>query len=186
MAQYNHYVSVPHSSYEVWRTNTIGNGYNVDQAFGNQCWDYVANLYWQYGRTLYTKPGGGYAKDCWLVSRQANSQSPFISIEGKNNIKRGDIIVWNGNSSYPTGHIAFADQDYDPTHPNEIWTVGQAPVNHGINGVVSRDKLSLGLFLGIFRNTDWQEPEPEPEEEEKKKKKDFPWVTAWNYWGYRH
>lgn len=187
MAQYNHYVSVPHSSYEVWRTNTLGNGYNVDQAFGNQCWDYVANLYWQYGRTLYTKPGGGYAKDCWLVSRQANSQSPFISIEGKTNIKRGDIIVWNGNSSYPTGHIAFADQDYDPSNPNEIWTVGQAPVNHGINGVVSRDKLSLSLFLGIFRNTDWQDPEPEPsEDEEKKKKKGFPWVTAWNYWGYRH
>ena len=197
MAQYNHYVSVPHSSYEVWRTNTIGNGYNLDYnatvppgGYGNQCWDYVANLYWQYGRTLYTRPGGGYAKDCWIVSRQANSVSPFISIDGKTNIKRGDIIVTNGTSKYPTGHICFADEDYNGT--NTIRTLGQMPATHGINGVVSLDDLSLNLFLGIFRNTDWKDepgpgPTPPPGENEiKTKKGGFPWVTAWNYWGYRH
>lgn len=186
MAQVNGYVSVPHTSYEVWKLNTLGNGYNVDFSYGNQCWDFVSLLYWQYGRTLYTKPGGGYAKDCWLVSRQANSVTPFISIDGKTNIKRGDIIVTNGTTQYPTGHICFADEDYNGT--NTIRTLGQMPATHGINGSVSLDNLSLNLFLGIFRNTAWESgPEPEPgEEEDEKKKKGFPWVTAWNYWGYRH
>ena len=92
MAVYRGYVKVAHSTYDEWKSKTINNSYDVDFAFGFQCWDYVALLYWQYGLTLVTKVGGGSAKDCWLRSKNANAKSPFIAVEGVQNIKRGDII----------------------------------------------------------------------------------------------
>ena len=35
MAHYTGYISVPHASYQQWRDATLGNGYNVDYAFGD-------------------------------------------------------------------------------------------------------------------------------------------------------
>ena len=106
MAQYNRYVRVPHGSYNQWRSATLGNGYNVDYAAGNQCWDYCALLYWQYGLNLITKAGGGTAYDCWNVSRAVNSRYPFQAITGVQNIRRGDIIIAKSPAS-STGHRCF-------------------------------------------------------------------------------
>jgi hypothetical protein len=192
MAQYNGYVALAHQTYNQWRNATLGNGYNVDFQFGDQCWDYCALLYWQYGLTLITKAGGGVAADCWNYSRQANSRRPFISITGKENIRRGDILVWNKSSSSSTGHIAFADENYRTSgNKNRIWTLGQAPTMHGLYGGVHRDELSLNNFLGIFRNTLWdsepgpEPPTPTPTSESKKRK--FPWAVAWNHWSnFKH
>lgn len=184
MAQYNGYVPVVHNSYSAWRAATLGNGYNVDFSFGNQCWDYCALLYWQYGLTLITKPGGGVAADCWNYSRNANSRTPFISITGKENIKRGDIIVWNKSSSSSTGHIGFADEDY---RGNEIYVLSQMPTKYGIGGTVHRDLWGLNTFLGVFRNTLWTEsPEP-PTPSSSSTKKHFPWPVAWAHWSnFKH
>ena len=193
MTQYNGYVSIPHSSYDEWRNATLGNGYNVDGAYGNQCWDYCAELWHQYNLTLITKPGGGSACDCWLISRTANAKTPFIAVEGKTNIKRGDVIVTNRNQFSSTGHICIADEDYNGS--NEIWTLGQSPSLHTTSGAVSRDKLSLTYFLGVFRNTYWDSPTPPSPpippmpggRTEENGKKKFPWVVAWNNWkGYSH
>ena len=181
MATYRGYITVPHSSYDEWRTATISNSYDVDyypRTQPYQCWDYTALLYFQYGRALQTKPGGnGTAADCWNVSRNYNSQSPFISLTGKENIKRGDILVWNSNQYSSTGHIAFADEDYNGT--NSLSCLGQ---NQGSYNV-KLTTLSLTNFLGIFRNTKWDDtPAPSPEPEKKKKKRAFPWAVAWNNW----
>lgn len=178
MAQYNGYVNIPHESYDAWRTATLGNGYNADYSYGNQCWDYCAELWHQYGLTLYTKSGGGGAADCWLVSRAKNAKSPFVSLEGKENIKRGDVIVWNRSRTSSTGHIAIADEDYNGT--NYIWSIGQTPSLHGQNGVVSRDRFALTSFIGIFRNQQWQTTPPSPHSV--KRKDGFPFVIAKHYW----
>ena len=184
MAQVNGYVSVAHQTYNQWRAATLGNGYNVDFQFGDQCWDYCALLYWQYNLTLITKAGGGVAADCWNFSRQANSRSPFISLTGKENIKRGDILVFNTTATSSTGHIAFADEDY---RGNKIWTLGQMPTKQGLYGGVHRDEWSLNSFLGIFRNTLWTEsPEP-PTPTTTSTKKKFPWPVAWAHWSnFKH
>ena len=185
MAQYNGYRTVSHGSYQEWRNATYGNGYNVDYYYGNQCWDFCALLYYQYGRTLYTKSGGGTAADCWNISRAANSKSPFISVTGKKNIKRGDIIVLNASPTSTTGHIAFADEDYNPSHPNTLRLFGQNQ-GQGIYGGANTVNFNLTYFLGIFRNTKWTtspSPTPTPTPTDKKTKKDkFPWAVAWRHW----
>jgi len=160
MAHYTGYISVPHATYQQWRNATLGNGYNVDYAFGEQCWDYCALLYRQYGLTLITKAGGGSAKDCWNVSRWANSKPPFTSHTGKTNIRRGDILVFGAGT---WGHIGFADENYNPSHPNQIWLLGQNQVGNGSGYPVTRALWSLNGFLGIFRNSNWQTtPPPTP------------------------
>lgn len=178
MAQYNGYRKVVHDTYQQWRDAVLGNGYNVDYQFGNQCWDLPALLYFQYGRTLYTRSGGGVAADCWRISRQQNSVTPFISLTGKENIKRGDILVWDSTLQYPTGHIAFADEDYNGT--NYINCLGQNQ-GQGISAGSNIVSQPLGNFLGIFRNTKWfSGPTPKPKPRTKKTK--FPWPVAWAHW----
>ena len=161
MAQYYGNVSVPHGSYNEWRSATLGNGYDVDYSFGNQCWDYCDLLYAQYGLYLVTKAGGGTAKDCWIVSKNVNSQPPFEAIEGKTNIKRGDILVFNAIPSNYAGHICFADEDYNGT--NRIAVVQQN--GYQPTQPVHTATCDLSSFLGIFRNTYWQGDTPEPEPE---------------------
>lgn len=187
MAQYNGYVHVPHASYDQWRAATWGNGYNVDYSYGNQCWDFCALLWYQYGLRLITKAGGGGAADCWTISRYVNAQPPFISLTGKENIKRGDILVWNRSRVHSAGHIAFADENYNP-NKSSIASYG-ANQGQGIYGAVNVKEQSYTGFLGIFRNTNWRAsptpPTPTPTAQKDKDK--FPWPVAWAHWqNFKH
>lgn len=179
MAQFNGYVDVPHESYQEWRDATLGNGYNVDNAFGNQCWDFCALLWYQYGLRLITKPGGnGTAQDCWLVSRVANAVPPFEAVYSKQEIKRGDVVVLGATYGGGTGHIAFADEDYNGTDRMDLLGQNQGQGSAAPSNVAP---LSIARFLGAFRNTDWDESPPEPYQGGIKAKK-FPWPIAWNNW----
>lgn len=186
MAQYNRYVIVPHLNYNQWRSATLGNGYNVDYyaqgGWGNQCWDYCALLWYQYGLTLYTKAGGGTAYDCWRVSRYANARYPFTSLTDVQNIRRGDVIITKSPRS-TTGHICFADENYRHSGDrSRLWCVGQN--QRGSSALpVTRDEISIAYFVGLFRNMEWggsspePPPTPTPEPSETVYNKDkYPWV----------
>ena len=160
MSHYVGYISVPHGSYQQWRDATLGNGYDTDGYFGEQCFDYISLLYYQYGLFLRTKAGGGLACDCWLYSRDYNSQDPFESLTGANNIKRGDVLVWNVTGYYTGSHIAIADEAYDGS--GYIWVLGQNQVGNGSGYPVTRARLPIAGLLGMFRNKQWQGEEPEP------------------------
>ena len=176
MAQFNGYVKVAHATYQQFRNATLGNGYNVDKAYGNQCWDFCALLWWQYGLTLHTGPKG-WASECWTVSRSLNAVPPFTQVTSISDIKRGDCVVFKGTSNYPTGHIAFADEDYKEgmTRMNFL---GQ---NQGQGSLKPSNiaNISLANFIGAFRNSNWSTPKPTPENDKKRK---FPWAVAWQHW----
>lgn len=176
MAQFNGYVKVAHATYQQFRDATLGNGYNVDQAYGNQCWDFCALLWWQYGLTLHTGPKG-WASECWTVSRSLNAVPPFTQVTSISDIKRGDCVVFKGTSNYPTGHIAFADEDYKEgmTRMNFL---GQ---NQGQGSLKPSNiaNISLANFIGAFRNSNWVGPKSTPKNDKKHK---FPWSVAWRHW----
>jgi len=160
MAQYNGYVIVPHNSYQEWRDATLDNGYNVDYAFGDQCWDFCALLYWQYGLILQT--GNGTAEGCWRLMRSANAVPPFTAVFNKNDIKRGDIVVIGPNPYSYAGHICFADEDYNGT--DRLNCLGQNQRGNGSGYPVTVDSINLAYFFGVFRNSNWQgTPPSEPE-----------------------
>lgn len=178
MAWYG-YVDVPHSTYDEWRANTIGNGYDLDGYYGCQCWDF-ASLFW---RNIgfpagYPLTGPNHAaSECWTVNRIANQGDKFDLIYDYTQIKRGDVIVFSGIP----GHIAFADDNYNGSM--RINCLGQnqgGGTPHPSGGTsVSVNSLNLGEFLGAFRYKAWHTP-PTPPTPEPTTRSHFPWVLFAN------
>ena len=167
--QVNGYHSCPHNTYDEYRNYLLNHGINVDYYAGNQCWDALALLWYQYGLRLITRPiGKGSAYMCWTVSRALNAVPPFIAVEGVTNIKRGDILVFNKSYWSSAGHICLADQDYnDRYYSNGAWRINCVGQNQGQgtrSGTPSNvTGINLSTFLGIFRNTNWRSaPSPTP------------------------
>lgn len=167
--QVNGYHLCPHNTYDEYRNYLLNHGINVDYYAGNQCWDALALLWYQYGLRLITRPiGRGSAYMCWTVSRALNAVPPFIAVEGVTNIKRGDILVFNKSSWSSAGHICLADQDYnDRYYSNGAWRINCVGQNQGQGtsyGTPSNvSGQNLSTFLGIFRNTNWRSaPSPTP------------------------
>lgn len=186
MANYSGHVSVPYSSYTVFKNAVDGNWYDWDGENGAQCWDGVQLLYGQVGQVLYTGPNHR-ASECWTVetSRLLNGSGHFYIVNGVQNIRKGDVIVFNRYVSWThsAGHIGFANEDYNGTNYISLLSQNYERPSATYGSAFSVDTVELTPFLGIFRFDVWQEPEPEPEETKKKHK--FPFVIAWNHWkGY--
>lgn len=193
MAIINGYVGIPHDSYLAWKTATNGNGYNADGYYGCQCWDLTAEFWYNVGFPQgypHTGPNH-YAEECWDVSRYANASyngtTYFDLITSINDVKQGDVIVWNGTTAYPTGHIGFADEDYDGSGYMAVLGQNQGtggtpppvfPQDGGSTANVKR--LSVSNFAGAFRYRDWQHTPPTPTVQAKPKVKRFPWVLYAN------
>lgn len=171
--QQNGYAIVPHDTYDQYRSFCLTHGINVDYTWGNQCWDSCALLWFQYGLILQT--GNGYAYGCWELRRYQNAVPPFKMITRVEDIKRGDIIVFNRHGSFFTGHIAFADEDFNGT--NTIKTLGQNQ-GQGVEAGTPSNIIdsSLTWFLGAFRNENWVVIPPTPPTPTATTQKHFPWV----------
>ena len=169
--QQNGYTTVPQVvTYDEWRNYALTHGVNVDFAWGNQCWDICALLWYQYGLRL--KTGNGYAYGCWTLMRNQNAVGPFTQIGNINQVKRGDVIVFNRSGSFYTGHIGFADEDYNGS--GRINVLGQNQGQGTSSGTPSNVvSMGVGNFLGAFRNSNWKViPPPTPTTRKSK----FPWV----------
>ena len=178
--QQNGYAYVPHATYNEFRQYALTHGVNVDYAWGNQCWDICAIVWYQYGLRLKTGPNHS-VYECWTVSRMQNAVPPFSLVTRKEDIKRGDIVVFNRHGSYTTGHIGFADEDYRGT--NYINILGQNQGQGSSSGTPSDVRNSaLTYFLGAFRNSNWigSSPTPPTPTPTSGKKKRFPWVLYAN------
>lgn len=171
--QQNGYALIPQAvTYNEWRGYLLTTGVNVDFAYGNQCWDSCALLWYQYGLRLQTGPLG-YAYECWTVSRDVNGRSPFSLVTSLTDVKRGDVVVLDRVGSYLTGHICYADEDYNGSGYLKCLGQNQGQgISSGTPSIVVN--LFMGNFLGAFRNSNWQQPEPTPPSTPTPSK--FPWV----------
>lgn len=181
-------VQVQHDTYENFRTATLGQSYDIDgypvsQPY--QCWDYVDLLYQQndVGQYLYTAANIGQGSDgvntCWSNAecRQRNGSGHFSQIDRRQDIKKGDIIVFDQYTDWygSTGHIGFADEDYNGT--DYIRLLSQNFYGH--HYVVIEQAYLGQAFLGAFRYDAWASPTPPPSHNRKNK---FPWAVAWHNW----
>lgn len=171
------YVDVPHSTYEEWKLNTLGNEYDLDGYYGCQCWDY-ASLFWRNVGfpTGYPQTGpNGYAYECWTVSRIANAGTVFQLIYNKADIKKGDVVVLDAGRFVGdvAGHIGFANEDYNGTNTLSMMGQNQENASATLGYKVTIDNMNIAKFLGAFRYPAWQ-PTPPPTPTEKHK---FPWFV---------
>ena len=171
-----------YDTYTHWRSFALTHGVNVDFSYGNQCWDICCRLWVQYGLWLYTGPRG-LAYECYAVSRDRNAVFPFSKVgsdnqsamERKKLIKRGDCLVFFASGLNYTGHICFADEDYNGT--DSLKCLGQNQ-GQGMGWGTPSNIVTLNLrsFMGAFRNKNWEGEEPTPPQPSHSTKKSFPWV----------
>lgn len=162
-----------YDTYDHWREYCLSHGINVDFSYGNQCWDVCAMLWHQYNLRLET--GNGYAYGCWVYKRDVNARFPFTKIETRTGIKRGDCVVFAPSGLNYTGHIAFADEDYNGSDYMNFLGQNQGQgISSGTPSNIVR--LNIRPFLGAFRNSKWQSVAPIPPIKTKPVEKRFPWV----------
>lgn len=186
MAYYTGYVDIPHGTYAEWKSATNGNGYNFDNQHGCQCYDLAVEFWYNVGfpqgypiidnSSAYTMWNHRYENSINLVS----GEIVFDLITNVNDIKVGDIVVFDGSTSNPYGHVGFADVDYTDTS----WTYPELPILSENNGgtpdaqggaYTNVHGYDITLFLGAFRYKAWEVTPPTPVTR-KVQKKPFKWV----------
>ena len=187
MAYYTGYVTIPHATYDEFRAFTIGNGFNYDNHYGCQCYDLAVEFWWNVGFPAgYPLITASSAYTMWTVYKDQNSSyggtQYFQQITNLNDVKRGDIIVYNYFSSNPYGHVGFADQDYATWHANNPGSY-EFPILSENNGGTPDPQggaytnvhgYDTRLFLGAFRYIPWISPTPPTPTGTRKSR--FPWV----------
>lgn len=189
MAYYTGYVTIPHSTYNDWRTTTNGNGYNYDFSCGCQCYDLAVEFWWNIGfPTGYPVITSSSAYTMWanrIANASYNGTTYFDLIYDVNQIKQGDVIVFNYTSSNPYGHVGFADVDYanwipDPNQPYEFPVLSQnnGGTPDGMGGAYTNvHGYDIRLFLGAFRYKAWETTPPTPSSDARSH---FKWVLYAN------
>lgn len=174
MAKYTGYVTIPHDTYDVWRSNTLNNGYDVDLSYGCQCWDFAAEFWYNVGFPQgYPLITNSSAYTMWALRNQNISYAGIVYFDLINNladVQRGDIIVYDQFPANPYGHVGFADEDYDTwssTHPGDYEFPILSENNQGTpdpagGAYANIHGYDTRLFLGAFRYREWHTTPPTP------------------------
>ena len=180
--KYYGYVTIPTDSYAVWKNAVNGNGYDVDSAYGCQCWDLSAEFWWNVGfpQGYPTLAGTGSAYGAW-DDRVQNAGDKFDLIYDKTQIKQGDVIVYNYFTGNPYGHIGFADEDYQGNDNIHILSENNGGTPDPAGGAYTNvNTYNLAYFRGAFRYKAWHTTPPTPVVTSSRKTKRFPWVLYAN------
>lgn len=174
------------NSYNDFRTDALdraaqNQGYDVDGSFGFQCWDLAAELWMNSpefsGQGLYPQTGPNlYASECWTYSRNVNAGNSFDLIISLADVKRGDCIVIDSSPISTTGHIAFADEDYNNSNYMNLLGQNQVAPSAQYGHIPTITSIDVGTyFLGAFRYKAWNVTPPTPPVLRTKRGR-FPWV----------
>lgn len=160
------YIWAPVDTPTAFKDYTLGQCWNVDSAYGAQCWDLGA-LYWmnatEDGRVLSTC-GTGAAKGAWNC-KEKNAGTEFDLVYDKTELSAGDWIIF-GSGQY--GHVGMALGSYNNGY---IALLGQNQGGKACEGggaAANIINISLNSFVGAFRPKIYEpapEPEPTPEPE---------------------
>ncbi len=95
-------------SYQQFKNTHINNGYNIDGAYGMQCWDGYAQYCLWLGVPYANCTTSGYVKDIWENRHTNGILNHFVEVE---QLQPGDVAVFSVNGSTPLSHIAIFDSD---------------------------------------------------------------------------
>ena len=184
MTKYIGYVDIPHGSYQEWRDATLGNGYDIDGSYGCQCWDFASEFWRNVGFPAgYPTITLSSAYTMWenrLDNIGYDGVIYFDLVYLLDDVKRGDIIVYNYFSSNPYGHVGFADEDYATWHAANPGNYEFPILSENNGGTPDPDGgaytnvhgYDTRLFLGAFRYKAWHPKLPQT----KKKSEGFNWA----------
>lgn len=145
-------------SYENFKKETQGKGYDVDGVYGAQCWDGAALLWSQLEKPRNFSTGGtGGAKGTWQVqsARKENAGTEFELITDPTKMEVGDIFV----SSLGTyGHVGYVDSKPDlktGTFTQYAQNLGGKAGGMPGSEFKSSPGYKLSNIIGAFRYKKW-------------------------------
>lgn len=154
------YVYAPTDTYENFKNYTINKCWNVDGAYGSQCWDLSSlhSMNYTKDNRVFSTCGTGGAKGMWSCKEQ-NAGSEYDLVYNLADVKVGDILVF-GNGTY--GHTGLAA---GPARNGYIALLGQnqggsaCPGGGASTNIIN---MSTSSFLGAFHPKTYVEPTPAP------------------------
>lgn len=173
--QHNGWQTVTVASYAAFKAVVNNNGWDLDEAYGDQCYDLAFLLWYSIGYPQVWPVNGGthLAKDIWTereTNKSYNGTQYFDLIYNLNDVKQGDVLIYDSTPYNEAGHVGLADEDYSTWHANNPSSYefpilsennGGTPYSGGgayanIHGYDTR------LFLGAFRYKSWIPTPPPP------------------------
>ena len=157
------YVYAPTDTALNFKNYTYGGCWDVDGAYGAQCWDLGALFWMNYtsnGRSLSTC-GTGAAYGAWNCKEQ-NAGDDFELIYDATQLQAGDWVIFGGGRY---GHVGMALGGYNNGY---VALYGQNQGGKACEGGGSSANvinISTKNFLGAFRPKSYIKVEPTPEPE---------------------
>lgn len=157
------YVYAPTDTALNFKNYTYGGCWDVDGAYGSQCWDLGALFWMNYtsnGRSLSTC-GTGAAYGAWNCKEQ-NAGDDFELIYDATQLQAGDWVIFGGGQY---GHVGMALGGYNNGY---VALYGQNQGGKACGGGGSSANvinISTKNFLGAFRPKAYIKVEPTPEPE---------------------
>ncbi len=95
-------------TYEQFKNEVLGKGFDIDGAYGPQCFD-GAMYYSQWlGYPVFNCTVTGYVQDIWTQRKTSGILNYYDEVEL---LQPGDIVVFKVHPSTPLSHIAIFDHD---------------------------------------------------------------------------
>ncbi len=94
--------------YSEFKNLVLGKGFDIDGAFGNQCWDGYAKYCIENGVPYANCTQSGYVKDIWNLRHSNGILNYFDEVEV---MQAGDVVVFAESVYTPYSHIAIFDSD---------------------------------------------------------------------------
>ncbi len=95
-------------TYEQFKSEVLGKGFDIDRLFPNECWDGAMYYSRWLGYPVFNCTVTGYVQDIWTQRKTSGILKYYDEVE---NLKPGDIVVFKEHPSTPLSHIAIFDHD---------------------------------------------------------------------------
>lgn len=125
---------------------TINKEFDVDGAYGAQCWDLFAYFCQCQGYAVINCTSTGYAKDLWNQRNSSGILKNF-SIVSVKDMKNGDWIIWGDCDVAPVSHVAMF-VNYADSSKTSANVLGQ---NQAGKTAANKTQFTLTGVLGVFR-----------------------------------
>lgn len=95
-------------SYQQFKNMVLGRAYDIDCAYGAQCWDGAMYYSKWLGYPVYNCRVTGYAQDIWTQRKSSGILNYYNEVS---TMQAGDIVVFKQHPYTPYSHIAIFDRD---------------------------------------------------------------------------
>lgn len=95
-------------TYEDFKNEVLGKGFDIDGAYGQQCFDGAMYYSQCLGYPVFHCPITGYVQDIWELRQTSGILEFYDEVEL---LEPGDIVVFKRSTYTPLSHIAIFDHD---------------------------------------------------------------------------